>query len=90
MKMLIQFWFQHGDHSSCRCLGGRRAAAAACVWGDCQQPTARRGQESRWEQKAVSRADGIPDQASPIPDGLCCLPYSPPTARALARLGQLK
>ena len=47
------------------------AVAGVCVGrGDCQQLTGedRRVGKSR---KAVSRADGIPDQASPITDGHC-------------------
>ena len=76
MKMLIQFLFQHGDHSSCRCLGGRRASGR-CVCGvtASSRKPARRGEslgaESQFPGLMASLIKPLPSQidsvASPTP-----------------------
>lgn len=50
MEKLIQFWFQHGGWSSCRCLGGRQAAASVCG-GRLQAASDSLGQDSQLGQK---------------------------------------
>lgn len=58
--------------------GGQRPLRVCGVTASSRQP----GEDRRvgGSRKAVSRADGIPDQASPITDGLCHFPHYPPTA----------
>lgn len=70
VKMLLQFWFQHGGCSSCLCSEGRREwLLCVCTWGGCWQLTAAWDRRVSEDRKAQSRADGVPDEASPITSG---------------------